>query len=150
MKDIIDNLITIFNAAITATTLSAKKVYKGLSSIPDQPPPDVFPYIAIDDSGERTERSSLGGLKRIYSVIFEFATLSYNVENNLDNCLTLSDQIKSLLEDNTNRQKDGHIWGINITPFDGQLEEGGKYYFRGRQVTVEFEEIQIDVDFEDE
>jgi hypothetical protein len=142
MKTLLDALIAIFAAKITANTINLKKIYKGLSSIPDQPPVDMFPYLAIDEGGERVEDVSNEQQKRIYSVKFEFACLSFDSEKNIDTILDLSDQIKSTLEEQGNRQKDGHVWGIQIDPFDGQLEDGAKFYYRGRTVIVDYELLE--------
>lgn len=142
MKALINALIAIFQAKITANTINIKKLYKGLSSIPEQPPVDMFPYLAIDEAGERVEDVAVEQQKRIYSVRFEFACLSFDSEKNVDTILDLSDQIKATIETQGNRQKDGLIWGVSIQPFEGQLEDGSKFYFRGRTVVIDYEELE--------
>jgi hypothetical protein len=143
MKDLINAIIAYLQAAIDAepSTLSAKIIYKGLSNIPEQTAPDVFPYIAIDDGGERTEQVTHDTQKRFYNVIIEFGINAYNVEANLDDLLDLWDEIKEQVELEANRQLEGHIWAINIIP----IEVGGnneKFYYKGRQTAIEFYELE--------
>ena len=147
MNDLIDAIAAFLQAGIDAGDVSANKIYKGLGNIPDEPPVDLFPYIAIDDAGERMEQESSEAQRRIYSVLIEFGVGSWGEEgvtNNLINCLTLSDEIKAEFEKEANRQKDGYRWGVTIEPFDGNADDENnmKFYFRGRTVTVEYDEIE--------
>lgn len=141
MKTLINNLKTIFEAAITAGTITATTVFKGLQDIPDLAAISQYPYIMIDDGGERVEDTSSNmAQNRFYSVLIEFACYSaQNVSEAMDNILDLSTQIKTVLEKEANRQKDGHIWGIVISPFEWNED---MYFFRGRRVTVDFIELE--------
>lgn len=146
MKDLIDNLETIMNNAITAGTVSAKKVFKGLQNIPQMAAFDTeYPYIMIDDGGERTEEnSSTRAQDRIYNVVFEMGCISpANVTEALDQILDLTDEVKTVLELEANRQKDGFRWGVEIMPF-GWDEE--RFFFRGRRVVMEYIELEDTID----
>lgn len=144
MKTIINNLKTIFNNAITANTLNAKLVIKGFDNAdPTNAPIEKFPFIAIEDGGERTEDGKgESTLIRIYSVQIFFAVLVANIETSLDNVLDLSDQVRGLIELEANKQYDGHIWGVNIIPVEGTNETLNKMW-RGRQITVDFIEMEF-------
>lgn len=142
MKDLINNIIAFFTSVLDTGSLSAKIVYKGFENMPDQVPPDKFPYIAIDDGGERVERGEVGQStqNRIYTVLIEFGVLVKNPATILDNVLDLSDQIKALIETEANRQLDGHVWGISIVPFEAEDENEQK--FAGRRIAVDFWELE--------
>ena len=141
MKDLINNIITFLETAITAGDITATKVFKGLDTMPETIPIEAYPYIAIDDGGERVEDLASGTSNRIYSVVFEMGVYVSDTGKSLDDILTLADEVKTTLELEANRLKDGHIWGINITPF--QLEDATKKIFRGRVVTVDYMETEF-------
>lgn len=143
MKDLIDNIITAFNTAITAGDLSATRVFKGLQDNPEEIARKDYPYIAVDEGGERTTEegvNSNSAINRIYSVVVEMAVWTNSIETSLDNILDFSNEVKDVLELTTNRFKDSHIWGIAIIPFQWVQDE--KYFFRGRHVTVEYYDLE--------
>ena len=142
MKTLINNLVTILEAAI-GSILSANIVIKGFDQAePDQVPIQKYPYVAIDDGGERVEADTANSTQtRFYTVSFFLAVIVGKPEQSLDDILDLSDEVKTILELEANRQKDGHIWGINITPVEGQLDNNK--FFRGRQINVDFREIEF-------
>jgi hypothetical protein len=140
MNTLIDNLITIFKNAIDAGTVSAKTAYKGIHDDPDFIPIDAYPYIAIDDGGEKVEDSGTENTRwRKFSVNIEFATYSTDMENALSSMLQLSDEIKTTFELEANRQKHGQAWGVSIQPLAGIKDN---YFIRGRLVTVEYMDLE--------
>ena len=140
MNTLLDNLKAIYLAAIAAGTVSAKSVCKGLHEDPTQISIGQYPYICLDDGGERTEdANSQDGQWHYYSVIFEFAAYTTNKETALTSMLTLSDEIKAVLELETNRQKDGHIWAVSIVPYAWEQDA---FFYRGRSVIVDFREFE--------
>ena len=147
MKTLINNLITVYRNAI-GSTLSAKIVIKGFDQAePSQVPISQYPYLALDDGGEVVEANIANSTQiRKYTVSFFFAVIIGNPETSLDDILDLSDEIKTILELQANRQKDGHTWGITVTPIAGELDVDK--FFRGRQVNVEFNEIEF-VDYQE-
>jgi hypothetical protein len=143
VKTLIDNIITAFNTAITGGTLSAVQVYKGFRDNPEEIPFKSYPYISIDDAGERTTEEGVDSntaINRIYSIAIEMAVWTNDIESSLDNILDLADETKAVLELPANRFKDSHIWGVAILPFQWVQDE--KYFFRGRQVTVEYYDLE--------
>jgi hypothetical protein len=142
MKDLINAIIAFLNAAITAGDVSAKTVIKGFDQgMPDEVPIERYPYIAIDEGGERVEAdTSAMTQKRIRTINFLMAVIVGQYEDSLDAILDLSDEVKAEIEKQANRQLDGHTWGITITPIDGELDVNT--FFRGRQVSVEFNELE--------
>jgi len=142
LKTLINNIFAYLDAVKATSELSAQSVWKGFSSVPENIPIDSFPYVAIDDGGERVENGSVGQgtQNRFYSVIIEMGVAIFEYEDSLDAIFDLSNEVKALFEKEANRQKDGHIWGVNITPFQGQ--GSNQQFFRGRSVTVEFWELE--------
>jgi hypothetical protein len=142
MKDLIDNIITFLKAAITAGDINIdgitiNDVYKGYWDTPNTPPRG--PYITIDDGGERTELNESNTLQTRYYVIrVEFADYFPDNETSLDNILDFSNQIKTEFEKAANRQKDGMVFGIDISPFE--MGDPDDDFWRGRQVIVEYRE----------
>jgi len=147
LKELIDNLKTIFDAAIAAGTVSAVRVFKGLQNEPAQVANTEYPYIMIDEGGERTEvdpePDSTRAQNRFFDVIIEMGTYSLDLKQALDDILTLSDEVKTILELEANRQKDGFVWGVSITPF-GWEDEGS--FFRGRQIVMTYYELEDTID----
>lgn len=141
MKTLINNLKTIFETAISNSEITkANTVFKGIHEDPEKIPFNLFNYIALDDGGERVEESgSSTAQNRFYSVIIEMGVYSTNRDNSLDDVLDLSNEVKTVLEKQTNRQKDSHVWGINITTFAWETE---MYFYRGRTVVVDFIELE--------
>ena len=128
------------NGQKNSPTLDAKIIFKGFEAMPDQVPPEKFPYVTLDDGGERVEDVADSTQNRFFSVIIEMGVFVYDVKKSLDDILDLSDQVKTIIELESSRQKDGHIWGINIVPFQGELSN--EKFFRGRTVTVDFWELE--------
>lgn len=143
MKDLINSIIAALNTAITAGTITATHVYKGLQNNPEEIATDKYPYIAVDEQGERVDEGtakSNTAYNRIYSVAIEFAVWTNDIETSLDNILDLSNQIELCLEKETNRFLDSHVFGINIRPFQWVQDE--KCFFRGRQVTIDYYDLK--------
>ncbi len=143
MKDLLYSVQTAFQTAITAGDLNATRVYLGFQDNPEQIARKHFPYISIDDGGERTTTEGVEGddtYNRIYSIVIEMAVWKNVLTDALDDILDLSDEAKTVLELEVNRFKDSHIWGVNIIPFGWNAEE--KYFFRGRHVTVEYYDLE--------
>jgi hypothetical protein len=141
METIITNLVATYNAAIAAKQIDLTTVYTGFNDIPDIVPTSAFPYLVFDDGGESTEAS--GGQSsqtHHYRVIFGFAVYEIQQEDSLTRLLALSTQIKNIMELQRNKQVDGHVWGISITPFAAQ--DAMKNLFRGRMVTVDFIQLE--------
>lgn len=146
MKTLINNLVAILTAAVTAdqitkpTNIEGIDVIKGLKEDPTTTLALQRFYIALDDGGERVEDiDSSKAQKRIYSVIMEFGVYAPDAELSLDYILDLSNQVKAILELSTSRQKDGHTFGVSITPLNLTYDQ---HFFRGRQITVEYYEIE--------
>jgi hypothetical protein len=143
LKTLIDDIITALNTAITGGSLSATRVYKGFQNNPEEIPRKFYPYISVDEGGERTTDEGVDSntaINRIYSIVIEMAVWTNDIEDSLDNILDLADEVKSVLELPANRFKDSHIWGIAILPFEWTQDE--KYFYRGRQVTVEYYDLE--------
>jgi hypothetical protein len=143
LKDLIDSIIAAFNVAIGLGTLSAVSVYKGFKDNPEEIPDKDWPFITVDDGGERTTEDGVESntaINRIYSIIIQMAVTSNNMETSIDNILDLANEAKTVLELEANRFKDSHIWGVEIIPF--QYVQSEKYFFRGRQVTVEYYDLE--------
>lgn len=136
MKSLIDNIITFLQSAITAGDVSANTVKKGFENLEDRVPIVSFPYIAVDDGGERVEEAGTNTQNRIYSVIIEMGAFTGDIETSLDAILDLSDEVKAEFEKEANRQYDGHVWGVSIEPFVVETEDNK--FFRGRRVTIDF------------
>jgi len=143
LKTLINNIITFLEAAITAKTLSAKIIIKGFDSAePEQVPIEKFPYIAIDDGGERVDSDTASRTQtRVYSVKLFICVFVGNQKNSLDNILDLTNEVKTIIETKTNRQKDGHVWGIQVTPLSGEIG-GTNAFWRGREVVIDYTELE--------
>lgn len=144
MNTLLNNLKTIYEAAIVAGDVSAKSVEKGLHEDPTQISIGQYPYLCLDDGGERVEEAeSAEGQWHYYSVVFEFANYKTNKEEAITGLLTLSDEIKAELEKEIHRSsgkfKDGHIWAVNIVPY---AWEEDRYFYRGRSVIVDFRDFE--------
>lgn len=143
MKDLIDDIIAAFETAKTGATLDVNRIFKGFQDNPEEFSRDWYPYIAVDDGGERTTEDgveSSEAIQRIYSVTIEMAVWESNIQTSLDNILDFSNQVKSTLELPANRFKDSHIWGVSIVPFQWTRDE--KYFFRGRHILVEYMDLE--------
>lgn len=143
MKDLIDQIIAAFNTAIGNSTLSATRIFKGFRNNPEEIARKDYPYISVDDGGERTTQDGVESetaMQRIFSVEIEMAVWTNSIETSLDNILDLANEVKAVIELEANRFKDSHIWGISIIPFEWTQDE--KYFFRGRQVTIEYMELE--------
>lgn len=137
MKTLIDDLVIMFKAGITAGNIHANKVFKGLQDAPAQTAVTEYPYIMIDDGGERTEPpTTTREQTRIFSIVLEMGTYSLkDVETALDDVLDLTEEVKIELEKLSNRQLDDFTWGLVITPFGWESETE---FFRGRHVVIDY------------
>ena len=143
MKDLINDIIAAFRAAIVAGDLSALSVYKGHRDDPEEIPDKDWPFITVDEAGERTTEEDVNSdsaINRLYSIAIQMAVTNNNIETALDNILDLANEAKAVLELPANRFKDSHVWGIAITPYQWTNDE--KMFFRGRQVTVEYYDLE--------
>lgn len=146
MNDLIDAIITFLKNAIDAGTINItgiekNHISKGIAKDPGMIQRTKFPYIQLDDGGERTEETdSSNTLWRIYSIVLEFAVFTTNIKNSLEMCLDLSSQIESVIKTEANRQEDDLIWGINIIPFE--WDDDPKFY-RGRTVILEWRKLEF-------
>ena len=143
MRTLLIAIEAFLNAAITAGTIDASKVFLGLQDAPAQAADTEYPYIMIDDGGERTDMdmaSSTNAQVRIYRVVFEMGTYNLiNIKEAMLDVLDLTEQVKDVIEDNQQPigtdEIEGITWGLNITPFGWTSENT---FFRGRQVIVEY------------
>jgi hypothetical protein len=140
MNTLIDNIITILKAAIASGSITAISAWKGIKDNDQLVDVLNYPYISVDDGGERVETINAQEAQwRIYSVVFEFAVFKTDLEQALTDILNLSNEIKTVLELQANRQYNGHVWGITIQPLSGSLNQG---FLRGRMVTVEYRQLE--------
>lgn len=140
MKTLINNIKSFLEADIVSGSITATSVHKGLPQDMQLIPFNQYPYIALGDGGERVEDIVAGeSQNRFYTVTVIMAVFNMNISTALDNILDLCNEVKASFEKSANRQKDGHTWGINITPFDWQDEKG---FYMGRQVNIEFKELE--------
>lgn len=145
MKDLINAIVEFLTAVKGTSELSAVTVKKGFSSDElDNIAIERYPFVEVDDGGESVNPDIAGETQeRIYRVVFFMAVLTGKEEKALDDILDLSNQVKTLIETEANRQLDGHTWGIDIQPVNGKLiDDGTFYFFRGREVVVEFKELE--------
>ena len=144
MKQLINNLVTIFNAGITAGRIRKASVIKGIHQDPAQIGYDRFPCIEIDDGGQRVDTNashSDTAQLRVYTVILCFSVNVLDITQPLDDILDFTDEVKAELELQANRPMilDGHNWGINITNFSWGDDNR---FFRGSQVMIEFYDLE--------
>ena len=141
MKDIIDNLKTALETAITGATLSATTIFKGFNSAPEQVADSEFPYVMLDDGGERTElNDSMTAQDRYFSVMFEVGCYSMvDMQTAMDQVMDVYAQVKVVVEAQANRFADGFIWGISVTPFGWEADGG---FYRGRQFLIEYRQLE--------
>lgn len=146
MKTLINNVISILENAITAgqivkpTNIEGIDVFKGLKEDPTTTLTLQRFYIAIDDGGERVENmASNRSQLRVYSLIMEFGVYAPDAELSLDYLLDLTNNVKSVLELESSRQKDGMVFGVSINPIALTYDQ---HFFRARQVTVEYHEVE--------
>jgi hypothetical protein len=150
MRTLISNIDTYLKAgvndgSITAgtdsnTPITTGDIYIGVNSLPDLLP--RRPYITLDDGGERVENITIDAAHdRIYSVIFEMGIYIHYKEDALLESLDFSDQVKTVVEKEANRQLDGHLWGISINTFGFETDQQG--FYRVRQVVVDFMENEL-------
>lgn len=142
MDSILTNLETIFNAAIAAGDIDLKHVQVGYDEKPESIPIENYPFLAIDDAGEYVD-DKVGGSTaqlRVYQVMLEIGCVKATLSDAVKKIITLSNDMKTILEDEDNRQKDGHLWGVNIIPISMVDDNQGVY--RGRRVIVNFFELE--------
>lgn len=144
MKDLIDNIITILEASQVVGTLSTKKIFKGIHDAPELSAITEFPYVMVDDSGERTEvGDSTRAQNRFYDIVLEVGVYKMSIEDSLDQILEISSELRTILELEANRLKDGFTWGVEITPFGWEKD---RYFFRGRQIVMTYNELEDTID----
>ena len=144
MKTLINNLVTIIKNAITASSISAKSVYKGFGKLEGVVPVEAYPYIAIDDGGEEVSDltpPSTETQERTYRVLIEIGAFAMDEEKALDEVLDIYNEVKAEIEKKTNRQLSGHNWGKQVETF-GAAGDNNLNFFRGRRILVEFFEIE--------
>ena len=144
MKGLIDDLITILETAITSSpkTIEAKSIQKAISDDPSEVPTDQWPFIAIDDGGERIEETqSETTQQRAYMVRIQVNCYDNDFAACMDSVLDRYNELKVVMEKNANRLMDGYTWGVAVTPFTWDNEEGG--FFRGRELIVEYLKIEF-------
>lgn len=144
MKDLINDVTVILKTAQTAGTLNIKKIFKGLQDAPELAAHTEYPYVMVDDGGERTEvGDSTTAQNRFYDVVLEVGVYNMNIEDSLEQVLEISNELKAVLEAEENRLKDGFTWGIAITPFGWEKD---RYFFRGRQIVMTYTELEDTID----
>lgn len=99
-----------------------------------------YPYILIDDSGERTEIVTASTQNKFFMVELEMMTHFASNEDPLFDVLDFSEQVKSVLELEQNRFSDGMTFGIQITPILYPDEQGN--FYRGRRVVIEYKILE--------
>jgi hypothetical protein len=135
MKTLINNIKAFLEADIVNNLISAIVVEKGLPQDMQLIPFSNYPYIALGDGGERVEDVKTTSQNRIYTVVIIMGVWKADKSLALDDILDLSNQVKTSFEKLSNRQKDSHIWGVNIVPFDWSDEKG---FYMGRSVSIDF------------
>ena len=75
-------------------------------------------------------------------MLIDCATYAFEREKALDNILDLSNQIKTVIELEANRQYDGLVFGYNIVPYEWSTES---YFFRGRVISVDYWELETKI-----
>lgn len=140
MIDLLNNIKAFLGTAIDTKKINAKRVELGLHADLQKIPVPAFPYITLDDGGERTEESGTEDtLWRYYSVIVEFGVFHTNKDIALSNMLALSNEVKAIFTKETNRQLDDMEWGVHIEPITWADE---KYFYRGRTVTIVYKNLE--------
>lgn len=118
----------------------ANRVWYGYGSKNGQGIPlSAYPYILLEDGGERTEptNSTSGTFQnKFFNVEIEMLAYFNSNEDPLFDILDFSEQIKTVFEKEDNRLADGMTFGIQITPILYPGEQGN--FYRGRRVVVEY------------
>ncbi len=144
MKIIMNNLITILQDAVTAgSIISGTKIIKGIQDDIEQIAKKHKTYVAIDDGGERTEieNKSSQGQDHFYIIAMEIGAQGLaSITTAMDRMLDVHQQIKDTIELETSKQLDGMVFGITITPL--AIPEDKKFFWRGRQVLIEYRELE--------
>lgn len=142
MDSILTNLETIFNAAIAAGDIDLRHVQVGYDERPENIPVENYPFLAIDDAGEYVD-DKVGGSTaqlRIYQVMLEIGCIKSTLSDAVKKIITISNDMKTILELEANRQKDGHQWGVSITPI--AMSDDAQGVYRGRRVIVNFFDLE--------
>lgn len=142
MKQLIDNLIQIYKAAVVAGRITLNSVRKGIHNDPALIPLGEYPYIAFDDGGQKVEDvNSNTAQRRIFTVLIEIGVYALDLESALDLILDTIDACKAELESESNRSLlyDSHVWAISMTPFAWGPEN---QFFRGVQIACNFLELE--------
>ncbi len=100
-----------------------------------------FPYVMLDDGGERTElNDSMTAQDRFFSIMFEVGCYSMvDISTAMDQVMDVYAEVKVVIEAQVNRFADGFIWGISVTPFGWKAD--GSFY-RGRQFFIEYRQLE--------
>jgi len=145
MKTLINNLYTILYNAVQAGIINAgniKKtsVFKGYSDMPDRFVQGEG-YITIDDGGERIEENiSTKTNNHYYSVIIEVGIQILDRINALETSLDLWEQVRTILQLETSRQKDGMILPVDIAVDD--MEQQDSVFYRIRTAKIDYVSIE--------
>lgn len=144
MKILINNIKTLLENAVVAGTITAgTKIIKGIQDDIEQIAKKYKTYVAIDDGGERTEieNKSSQAQDHFYMVAMEIGAQGLaNITTALDRLLDVNEEIKNIIELEANKQLDGLRFGITITPL--AIPEDKKFFWRGRQVILEYRELE--------
>ena len=124
------------NGSLPPVQGSGAPVYYGYDSKRQAIPLNAYPYVLIEDGGERTEVVTGNAQKRWFGVEVEFMAYFQKVENSLDYVLDFSSKLKAVFELEANRLMDGMTFGVTITPILYEDEQKG--YYRGRRVRIEY------------
>lgn len=144
MKTLINSINTFLEDAVTAGDITAgTKIIKGIQDDIEQIAKKHKTYVAIDDGGERTEieDKSSTGQDHFYMVAMEIGAQGLaSITVALDRMLDLNQEVKDIIELEANKQLDGVKFGINIIPLT--IPENKKFFWRGRQVIIEYRELE--------
>lgn len=126
---------------IPATASSAAdQVIVGMDSKRRPIPLTAYPYILLEDGGERTEMINATTQKRFYMVEVELMSYFPNEQDSLKDATIFASKVKASFEKIENRLLDGLNFGLNVTPILFDDEQGRLY--RGRKIIVEYFDLE--------
>lgn len=147
MKELLANVgAFLVEARASGTIVDVKKagasrVWYGYQSKAGQGIPlTAYPYILLDDGGERTEVINGTTQTRTYRIEVELMGHFDLVEDSLKAILDFSNQVKAVFELQANRQMEGMIFGVQVTPILTEADQGRVY--RGRRIVVEYKDME--------
>lgn len=130
-----------FGTIMDVKKAGASRVWYGYQSKAGQGIPlTAYPYILLDDGGERTEVINGTTQTRTYRIEVELMGHYDLVEDSLNAILNFSNQVKAAFELRENRLMEGMIFGVQITPILTEAEQGRVY--RGRRIVVEYKDME--------